>query len=192
MKKSKLEVTLVASFGVIGLLLCVLASFLLLGFRFSPEHIDNYSYYADDESFTVGNYQFYSSFDIKGSLDYFAVPAFAIRDYGLFYRREQADTIYQLTTADGDSVAVLHAFEDDDTTHYFIGYTLILQEIGTDHTQDIAYANTVMPYFTDHIVLNGTEIELQKYCYFTSKEKITSLEWSGLQITLTKSEKFKQ
>ena len=189
MKKSKFEITLIASFSIIGLLLCVLATFLLLGFRFSPKHIDNYTYYENDVCFAVGNYQFYSSFDIKGSLDYFAVPAFAIRDYGLFCRREQADTIYRLTTADGDSVAVLHAFEDDDTTHYFIGYTLILQEIGTDHTQDVAYANTVMPYFTDRIVLNGTEIELQKYCYFAFNEEIASLEWNGIQITLTKSER---
>ena len=184
MKKSKLEITLIASFSIIGLLLCVLATFLLLGFRFSPKHIDNYTYYEDDESFTVGNYQFYSSFDIKGDLDYFAVPAFAIRDYGLFCRREQADAIYRLTTADGDSVAVLHSFEDDNTTHYFIGYTLILQEIGTDNTQDVAYANTVMPYFTNRIVLNGTEIELQKYCYFTCSEEITSISLKGEELLI--------
>lgn len=184
MKKSKFEITLIASFSIIGLLLCVLATFLLLGFRFSLKHIDNYAYYEDDESFAVGNYQFYSSFDIKGGLDYFAVPAFAIRDHGLFCRREQADTIYRLATANGDSVAVLHAFEDDDTTHYFIGYTLVLQEIGTDTAQDVAYANTVMPYFTDRIVLNGTEIELQKYCYFSSDKGITSISLKGEELVI--------
>ncbi len=188
MKKSKLEITIIVSLSIFGVLLCALAALLLLGFRFAPEHIDNYVLYQDDEMFVAGDYQFYSTFDIRGELDYFGIPGAAFQNHGLFWRRESADTIYRLTTADGDSVGVLYAFEDDDTTHYFIGYTQILQNIGTDDTEGVAYANTTMPYFTDRILLNGTEIELQKYCYFTTDADITSLEWNSKQITLTEKE----
>ena len=185
MKKSKFEIALIASLCALALVLCLLAVFLLLGFRFAPEHIDNYALYQDDNMFVAGNYQFYSTFNIKGELDYFGVPGAAIQDHGLFWRRESADAIYQLTTANGDSVGVLHAFEDDDTTHYFIGYTMILQNLGTDDTTGTAYANTTMPYFTDRILLNGAEIELQKYSYFASDAPITSLSWNGEEISFT-------
>ena len=185
MKKSKLELTLIISLCAIGLLFCVLTVFLLLGFRFSPEHIDGYSLYQDDAVFVAGNYQFYSTFDIKGELDYFGVPGAAIQDHGLFWRRETADAIYRLTTTDGNSVGVLHAFEDGDTTHYFIGYTLILQNMGADEQTGHAFANTTMPYFTDRILVNGEEVALQKYSYFATDTPITSLSLKGEALTLT-------
>lgn len=185
MKKSKFEITAIVSLSILGLLLCLLAAVLLLGFRFSPEHIDNYALYQDDNRIIAGNYQFYSTFDIKGELDYFGVPGMVIQKHGLFWRRESADAVYRLTTTDSNSVGVLHAFEDGDTTHYFIGYTLILQNMGADEQTGHAFANTTMPYFTDRIVLNGEEVALQKYCYFTTDQPLTSLSLKGEAITLT-------
>lgn len=134
---------------------------------FIPEHAVEKLY--RDHVIEADRYRFYLWTDSTGCV---IGAVKAVKRYGFLWKATQGETT---TLYVGEQAAgTLFCFENGDTTHCFIRWTVTKSEPGKDH-----YA-----FRTDSIQVNDKDVKLDRFSYFTMDAPITQMAFDGQTVIL--------
>ena len=151
---------------VLRLIVLILAVLLLVLFlaldcfdlTFSPERAVEDLY--RDAVIEADRYRFYLWTDDTGCV---IGAAKAVKRYGFLWKAVEGETTELYVN--GQEAGTLFCFENGDTTHCFIRWTVTKSEPGKDH-----YA-----FRTDTVQVNGKDVALDRFSYFTVNEPIAQM-----------------
>ena len=155
-------ITLTLLFLLVALLLLLFVG----NFSLFPQHLAE-DYYNDDVIEAKDHY-FYLATDDTGSL---INDVKAIKRYAFLWKPVEG-RITELWVGE-QQAATLFCFEGDDITHCFIQWNATKHELGKDY-----YA-----FRTDTVQINGKEVKLDRYSYFTMDLPLAQIAINGHNAT---------
>lgn len=140
------------------------------GFRLtSGSAVD--SYYHQFPTIWTADYNFYTNDRVAPR------SVIAVKKYGALFRTVEGYYL-DILNPDGDKIGILKCYEGKESLYCFIFVNGYISEMG--HSDDgTAYAAVHYPYRTASILLDGTSVELDLYCYFTTNKPLGDIVIKG-------------
>ena len=128
-------------------------------------------YYHQFPTIWTADYNFYTNDRVAPR------SVIAVKKCGPFFRTAEGSYL-DIINPDGDKIGVLKYYEGKDSLYCFIFVNGYITEMG--HREDgTAYAAVNYPYRTSSILLHGTTVELDFYCYFQTEKPLGDIAIKG-------------